>query len=138
MVEWEKECAMKRAFFSSFSVLPIMLATAFTASSAFTLTGTVSDESKSPVPGALVKLLVFRDNGFKRFENLRHRLEKLRLMRVFCSDCVKRLFGISHLSSSFPAVRHAGFRPQCCGNYFFTLINIPQAEKKCNVKHGAE
>ncbi len=39
-----------------------MLATAFTASSAFTLTGTVSDESKSPVPGALVKLLVRGDS----------------------------------------------------------------------------
>ncbi len=39
-----------------------MLATAFTASSAFTLTGIVSDENKSPVPGALVKLLVRGDS----------------------------------------------------------------------------
>ena len=59
MVEWEKECAMKRNFFS---VFPIMLATAFSASSAFTLTGTVIDESNSPVSGALVKLLVRGDS----------------------------------------------------------------------------
>ena len=62
MVEWEKECAMKRTFFSVFPVFPIMLAAAFSTSSAFTLTGTVIDESKSPVSGALVKLLVRGDS----------------------------------------------------------------------------
>jgi poly(3-hydroxybutyrate) depolymerase len=65
MVEWEKECAMKRNFFS---VFPIMLATAFSVSAAFTLTGTVIDESKSPVSGALVKLLV-RGDSTATFQN---------------------------------------------------------------------
>ena len=46
---------MKRAIFS---VFPIVLATAFTAASAFTLTGTVTDEAGTPVPNALVKLLI--------------------------------------------------------------------------------
>ena len=45
---------MKRAIFS---VFPIVLATAFTAASAFTLTGTVTDEADAPVAGAAVKLL---------------------------------------------------------------------------------
>ena len=51
---WEKECAMKRAIFS---VFPLVLATAFSAASAFTLTGTVNDDAGSPVSGAAVKLL---------------------------------------------------------------------------------
>jgi len=46
---------MKRAIFF---VFPIALATAFSAASAFTLTGTVTDDAGSPVSGALVKLLV--------------------------------------------------------------------------------
>ena len=45
---------MKRAIFS---VFPIVFATAFTAASAFTLTGTVTDEADAPVAGAAVKLL---------------------------------------------------------------------------------
>ena len=53
---------MKRNFFSVFHVFPIMLAAAFSTSSAFTLTGTVIDESNSPVSGALVKLLVRGDS----------------------------------------------------------------------------
>ena len=50
---------MKRAIFS---ILPIMLATAFSAAAAFTLTGTVTDESGAPVPSALVKLLAKGDS----------------------------------------------------------------------------
>ena len=50
---------MKRAIFS---VFPIVLATAFTAASAFTLTGTVTDEAGTPVPNALVKLLIKGDS----------------------------------------------------------------------------
>ena len=50
---------MKRAIFS---VFPIVLATAFTAASAFTLTGTVTDEADAPVAGATVKLLAKRDS----------------------------------------------------------------------------
>ena len=50
---------MKRAIFSIF---PIVLATAFTATSAFTLTGTVTDEAGTPVPGALVKLQIRGDS----------------------------------------------------------------------------
>lgn len=38
------------------------MAAAFTAASAFTLNGTVNDESDNPVPGALVKLLVKGDS----------------------------------------------------------------------------
>lgn len=56
---------MKRAIFS---MLPIVLATAFSAASAFTLTGTVTDESKKPVSGALVKLLV-RGDSTATFQN---------------------------------------------------------------------
>ena len=50
---------MKRRCFSVFS---IVLATAFTAASAFTLSGTVNDEAGSPVSGALVKLLTNGDS----------------------------------------------------------------------------
>ena len=50
---------MKRAIFS---VFPIVLATAFTAASAFTLTGTVTDEADAPVAGATVKLLAKGDS----------------------------------------------------------------------------
>ena len=46
---------MKRAIFS---VFPIVLATAFTAASAYTLSGTVKNEAGSPVSGATVKLLL--------------------------------------------------------------------------------
>jgi len=56
---------MRRAIFS---MLPIVLATAFSAASAFTLTGTVTDESKNPVSGALVKLLV-RGDSTATFQN---------------------------------------------------------------------
>ena len=45
---------MKKAFFALF---PIMLATAFSAASAYTLSGTVNDESGKPISGASVKLL---------------------------------------------------------------------------------
>ena len=41
---------------------PILLATAFSTSSAFTLKGNVTDESGSPISGALVKLLVKGDS----------------------------------------------------------------------------
>ena len=50
---------MKRVIFF---VFPIALATAFTTVSAFTLTGTVTDDAGSPVSGALVKLLVNGDS----------------------------------------------------------------------------
>ena len=56
----KKECAMKRVIFSIF---PIMLATAFTAASAFTLTGTVKNESGDPISGASVKLIVKGDSA---------------------------------------------------------------------------
>lgn len=46
---------MKRAIFS---VFPIVLATAFTAASAFTLSGTVKNESDSPISGASIKLAI--------------------------------------------------------------------------------
>ena len=45
---------MRKAFFALF---PILLATAFSAASAYTLSGTVNDESGKPVSGASVKLL---------------------------------------------------------------------------------
>lgn len=51
---------MKRAIFS---VLPVLLATAFTAASAYTLNGTVNDDTGSPVSGALAKLLVKGDTA---------------------------------------------------------------------------
>ena len=51
---------MKRAIFSVFS---ITLATAFTAASAFTLNGTVTDEADAPVAGAAVKLLAKGDTA---------------------------------------------------------------------------
>ena len=54
-----KELKMKRAIFF---VFPIALATAFSAASAFTLTGTVNDDAGSPVSGAVVKLLVKGDS----------------------------------------------------------------------------
>lgn len=50
---------MKRAIFSIF---PIVLATAFTTASAFTLSGTVTDEAGTPVQNALVKLLIKGDS----------------------------------------------------------------------------
>ena len=51
---------MKKA---SFFVLPLALATAFTAASAFTLNGTVTDEVGTPVQGALVKLIAKGDSA---------------------------------------------------------------------------
>ena len=51
---------MKKA---SFFVLPLALATAFTAASAFTLNGTVTDEAGTPVQGALVKLIAKGDSA---------------------------------------------------------------------------
>ena len=51
---------MKRAIFSVFS---ITLATAFTAASAFTLNGTVTDEVDAPVAGAALKLLAKGDTA---------------------------------------------------------------------------
>lgn len=54
-----KEYKMKRVIFF---VFPIALATAFSTASAFTLTGTVTDDAGSPVSGALVKLLVNGDS----------------------------------------------------------------------------
>ena len=45
---------MRKAFFALF---PILLATAFSTASAYTLSGTVNDESGKPVSGASVKLL---------------------------------------------------------------------------------
>jgi len=50
---------MKRAIFFIF---PIVLAATFSAASAFTLSGTVTDEAGTPVPGALVKLLITGDS----------------------------------------------------------------------------
>ena len=47
----------------SFFVLPLALATAFTAASAFTLNGTVTDEAGNPVQGALVKLIAKGDSA---------------------------------------------------------------------------
>ncbi len=55
-----KEKIMKKA---SFFVLPLALATAFTAASAFTLNGTVTDEAGTPVQGALVKLIAKGDSA---------------------------------------------------------------------------
>ena len=50
---------MKRAIFFIF---PIVLAATFSAASAFTLSGTVTDEAGTPVPNALVKLLIKGDS----------------------------------------------------------------------------
>ena len=50
----KKECAMKRVIFS---VFPIIVATAFSAASAYTLTGTVKDKDDSSPVKATVKLL---------------------------------------------------------------------------------
>ena len=50
---------MKKAIFS---VFPIVLATAFTTAQAFTLSGTVKNESGSAISGATVKLLVNGDS----------------------------------------------------------------------------
>ena len=59
IVVWLRRLIMKK---SAFFVFPVVLATAFTAASAFTLNGTVSDEAGSPVAGALVKLLAKGDS----------------------------------------------------------------------------
>ena len=49
---------MKRAIFS---VFPFVLATAFSAASAFTLSGTVKNEAGDPISGAAVKLVIAGD-----------------------------------------------------------------------------
>ena len=52
------EDSMKRAVISIFSV---MLATAFSTVSAFTLSGTIKNEAGAPIPGASIKLLAAGD-----------------------------------------------------------------------------
>ena len=54
MVVWERECTMKKAIFP---ILPIVLSVAFTAASAYTLRGSVTDKSDSSPIHATVKLL---------------------------------------------------------------------------------
>lgn len=54
VVSWERRLRMKRIFFS---VFPIVLATAFSAASAYTLKGTVKDKDDSSPIAATVKLL---------------------------------------------------------------------------------